>query len=357
MKVSIGMKLQPGPFGGGNQFGQALIDFLQQKEVAVYTDLNQSDLDLVLLTEPRPRQSSSFGDQDIFFYRRRNLRTIFIHRINECDERKGTDNVNKILRRATLLADHTVFVSTWLRDLHLAQDLRPLSSSVILNGSDTRIFNANGYTVWNREGPLRLVTHHWGASWSKGFDIYKWLDDQLEDSDFQSRYDFTYIGNLPQGFRFRNAKYIPPLSGYELAATIRQNHVYVTASRNEPGSNHQNEGALCGLPLLYINSGGMGEYANGYGIPFEPSNFPEKLEAMKETYHDWVTIMKNYPHTAQQTCQQYYELFLELLNNRDQVLGKRRPLRQAKWVWLYGKESVHNLSHKFGKRIYRQVRN
>ena len=29
---------------------------------------------------------------------------------------------------------------------------------------------------WDKKGPLKLVTHHWGGNYMKGFDIYKKLD-------------------------------------------------------------------------------------------------------------------------------------------------------------------------------------
>ena len=53
-----------------------------------------------------------------------------------------------------------------------------------------------------------------------------------------------------------------------LAAELKRHHAYVTGSMNEPGGNHQNEGALCGLPLLYRRSGCMPEYCAGFGIDF-----------------------------------------------------------------------------------------
>ena len=51
----------------------------------------------------------------------------------------------------------------------------------------------------------------------------------------------------------------------------------MTGSLNEPSGNHHIEAAQCGLPLLYINSGGIPEYCEGYGVSFEEHNFVEKL--------------------------------------------------------------------------------
>ena len=78
---------------------------------------------------------------------------------------------------------------------------------------------------------------------------------------------------------------LPPLSGLNLLATeIKKSHIYLTASINEPSGNHHIEGAQCGLPLLYIESGGIPEYCNGYGIEFNNENFIEKLSNMIDNY-------------------------------------------------------------------------
>ena len=65
---------------------------------------------------------------------------------------------------------------------------------------------------------------------------------------------------------------------------MKKHHGYITASINEPGGNHQNEGALCGLPLLYSNSGCLPEYCDGYGIKFSKSNFENKLIEFFQNY-------------------------------------------------------------------------
>lgn len=321
------MNLRSGAWGGGNQFGHALSHYLENQGVEVSYDLSDPNLDLILLADPRiDLEITAYNHHDILHYLRQvNTKAVVVHRINECDERKGfRDVVNPQLRQATRVADHTVFVSSWLRDLHLAQGMEPQAHSVILNGSNSSIFHAQGNRRWDRQEPLRLVTHHWGRDWLKGFDIYQQVDDWLADPRYQNRIAFTYIGNLPDGFRFRHATYLEPLSGKALADALRAQHVYLTASRNEPGSNHQNEGALCGLPLLYIDSGSIPEYAQGFGICFTPENFQEKLDEMLESYEQWADRMVDYPHTSDHTCTAYHRLFTDLLESRDVILTRRR---------------------------------
>jgi len=334
MNVSIGINLQSGPWGGGNQALSVLAENLRGKGVNVCFDLANSDLDLIVLTEPRELlRSSAYSDKHILKYLHQvNNRTIVVHRVNECDERKGTTGVNRRLRNANLCADHTIFVSKWLRDLHLSQGFICKSYSVILNGSDRSIFHPMGYQCWDEKGPMRLITHHWGAHWMKGFDIYERLDKLLGKRQFENKISFTYIGNIPKGFLFQNATYVEPKHGVQLASLIRQHHVYLTASQNEPGANHQNEGANCGLPLLYRESGCLPEYCNGFGVSFAEDNFKEKLGEMMARYTYLADRMKDYPRTSERMCEKYYNLFVELLEQREEILKKRRWWRRPGWL-------------------------
>ena len=85
----------------------------------------------------------------------------------------------------------------------------------------------------------------------------------------ERKIEFSYIGNVSDDYEFKNMKIIPPLAGEELAAVIKKHHIYVTTSINEPSGNHHIEAAQCGLPVLYIDSGGIPEYCDGYGVSFQ----------------------------------------------------------------------------------------
>ena len=328
------MKLQPGSWGGGNQFGQTLVETLVERGVEVSFDLSSPDLDLIILAEPRDNlRISAYTDRDVLKYLRTvNSRAIVVHRVNECDERKGTTSVNRMLQRANLCSDHTVFVSNWLKDLHLRGGMRCKSHTVILNGSDRTLFNSLGYRRWNNKERLKLVSHHWSSHWMKGFDIYEELDSLLSSDHYRRRFSFTYIGNIPQGFRFRNSTYVKPTHGHALANLLASHHVYLTASQNEPGGHHQNEGASCGLPILYRESGCLPEYCEGFGVGFAKENFKQRLESIIEQYDYFAHRMADYPHSSQQTGEQYLDLFVELLSRRDEVIDQRRTRPWNRWL-------------------------
>lgn len=325
MKLAIGSRIQQGPWGGGNRFAQALTDAAIAAGWQVRADL-QGDPDVILLTDPRPRNpGASFTQREIFRHLVAGGRGVVIHRINECDERKGTRWMNRRLRIGNYVADHTVFVGSWLKELTVWR--RESSSSIILNGADRSVFHPMGFQPWDGVGPLRLVTHHWGANWMKGFDIYARLDAMLDDVHWRGRIAFTYVGNLPAGFAFRHATHIAPLNGHALAEELKRHHGYITASLNEPGGNHQNEGAACGLPLLYRRSGCMPEYCEGFGVAFDADDFPAQLEHYLAAYPQLVSRMAAWPHTADRMTRDWLTLLSELITQDREILARRRLWR------------------------------
>lgn len=325
MKIAIGARLQDGPWGGGNQFASSLSAHLARQGHEVAHALDRPDLDLILLTEPRRSSASSaFNDGDVWSYRARNPRTLVVHRINECDERKNTRWVNKRLAVANRCADRTVFISSWLRELFRGHGYRIAESSVILNGADRGVFHPRG-PAWDGAGPLKVVTHHWSSNWNKGFDIYTRLDALLAQSEFRDRFAFTYIGRVPDGLTFRHVTVEPPLSGRALGEALSRHHVYLTASLNEPAGMHHIEGALCGLPLLYRQSGALPEYCAGFGMSFDGlESFETRLMEMHGCYGDLQTRMGGYPNHAVRMCDAYEALLVDSLARRDDYLRRRR---------------------------------
>ena len=160
MKVSIGTKIQEGPWGGGNLFAINLRDYLIKEGHKVVTNLNDDDIDIILITEPRIESSTStISILEARLYKflvNKNVK--LVHRINECDERKNTNYVNKKMIRVSYFSDFTVFVSTWISNLYKNQGIKSINTGVILSGSDTEIFNNRcNYKTF------KLVAHQLGV--------------------------------------------------------------------------------------------------------------------------------------------------------------------------------------------------
>ena len=325
MKVSLGFTLQDGAFGGGNQFGRLLTQYLTTQGVTVTHDLSAPDLDIILLMEPDiGLQTSAYNHHDILHYLRQvNPKALVVQRFNNTSQaqRDASDHYNQSRIAANRVADYSIFVSQWAYEAYVESGYDSPHYRIILNGGDASLWYPRQNVTPSK--PLSIVTHHWSTHPNKGFDIYQHLDQLLSKPPWSEQVKFTYIGRVPEGLQFSATRYVPPLSGQALADELRKHDIYLTASRNEAGPNHCIEGAMCGLPLLYIESGAMLEYCAGFGQSFTPDNFEIQLETMLAAHTQWSAKMPTYPHTAEKTCQGYYILFDELLSQRESIIAQR----------------------------------
>ena len=317
LKISINVQNKEGPWGGGNLFITNLKNYLESKGNKVIFDLFDEDIDIILIIDPRMlSESVIYSIKDIQFYKRSiNSECKVIHRINECDERKGTLGINKYYIEANKIADYTVFVSEWLKNTFIKSGFSSKNNEVIMSGSDSEIFNDDGRLFWDGTEPLKIVTHHWGNDLNKGFDIYQYLDENIQKK-FKNKIEFTYIGNTNNNIEFKSTNVIQPKSGIELANLIKKNHIYLTASINEPSGNHHIEGAQCGLPIIYRESGGIPEFAHGFGVGFQGiEDFIEAVEEIQKNYDDYFHKMKNYPFNSSSMSRDYLDLFYKVLSS------------------------------------------
>ena len=326
MKVSLNIKVIEGPYGGGMQFARYMENFLKSRGCMVTHDLKDRDIDFILHINPFPFKSkaSAYSFWDAYIYKLKHPDAIIIQRINECDERKKTNFMNKLLVQTSRYSDYLVFIASWLKPLMENTGLgKNKPGQVILNGADENIFNMEDKMSWNGKEKMKIVTHHWGGNYLKGHDIYKKLDDLLALRKFKDKFEFTFIGNYPKDISYKNTRLIPPLSGEKLAQELKKHHVYLTASRNEPAGMHHIEGAMCGLPLLYINSGALPEYCDGFGIEFTENNFEERLEQIGENYEKLFAKVKDYENSAQKMAGEYSKLISFLNENRKKFSLKK----------------------------------
>jgi hypothetical protein len=349
MKISIGAKVTDGPTGGGNQFARSLGSFLTGRGHEVVFRLDDSDIDIILMVEPRRGSPiSAFGPLEILQYLRRvNSNTLVVHRINECDERKGTKTVNAQLELANSIADHTVYIGSWLSGLFSGKKMSH-SSSVIKNAADRSIYKFVLKNARSSGEKWRLVTHHWSPNWNKGWDIYALFN---EKSDNNLDYELHYIGNKPTNIKAGNIFFHPPTTGRELAMKLNENHIYLSASLNEPAGMHHIEGASVGLPLVFRNSGALPEYCQGFGEMFGDSDsFWRALKQVTNQYRMYSERMRSYPSDVSLMGQAYLDLFEEMVEKRPLYLKSREkriqshPISSWKmWFKYYSYYFMHRL--------------
>ena len=319
MKISIGSKIIEGPWGGGNLFAINLSNYLAEKSNDVIYDLSEPDIDLILLTDPRSRSesSSTFNHIDILKYKKYvNPNVSVVQRINECDERKNTSNINDFYLEASQVADHVVFVSKWLQDIYINKGMDKDKTSVILAGANPDIFTFSINDFEEEHTNLKIVTHHWSSHFNKGFKIYKLIDELIDTERFKDKIEFTYVGNYQEEYNLKNTKIVKPLFGKELANELKKHDIYVTGSLNEPSGNHHIEASQSGLPVMYINSGGIPEYCEGFGVEFDEINFEERLIYLKNNLLEYRKNLENYPFNSDKMSSEFYALFKSLINSR-----------------------------------------
>ncbi|MFA7342782.1 MAG: hypothetical protein WC003_00630 [Terrimicrobiaceae bacterium] len=264
--VALNMRWRRGPYGGGNQWVGQVQPSLERCGYRTVSKLDNR-VDCVLGTHVGLGGELSISFEEVLKAKESNPRLRCIQRINDNDIRKGTDKMDAFLARCNRAADHTVFVSEWLRDYHAERwfDVsRP--HSVIHNGADPAVFHPVGSARWVPGTPFRLVTHHWSDNMAKGFDVYAGIDSLIAEGRLPG-VELWVIGRWPGSLAWRAARTWPACSGHSLARLLRQCHAAVTASRHEPGAMHPVESLQCGLPLLYHpDTGGTVELGRRFGV-------------------------------------------------------------------------------------------
>ncbi|WP_174406765.1 methyltransferase domain-containing protein [Desulfovibrio subterraneus] len=176
-----------------------------------------------------------------------------------------------------------VFQSEWSRRQHMKLGMcGDWAETVIVNAPDPAKFYRKKQTTPSR--PCHIIATSWSANVRKGFDVYQWLDDNL---DFK-RYSMTFVGNAP--VEFSNIKHVQPLNSEALGDLLRSSDIYITASRHDPCSNSLVEARHCGLPVVAFNDGGHPELVRSGGLLFDNVEaLPELLDKICAEYESFTS--------------------------------------------------------------------
>ena len=78
---------------------------------------------------------------------------------------------------------------------------------------------------------------------------------------------------------------LPPADSQTVSNLLRQHDIYITASRHDPCSNSLIEALTCGLPVIFLRSGGHPEIVNEAGLGFDtPEEIPELIKQVVDHY-------------------------------------------------------------------------
>jgi len=266
------------PAGGGNQSLRALLRELRRRGVQVEQQTISPRAKAVLFNS----FNFDFDRLRLLASRRDGVR--MVHRVGAVTSLyrgfdDGTDARVAAINRE--LADATIAISHATVEMYRSIGIDLVEPHVVYNACDDRIFNPVGRRPFGRKRKTRLIATSWSDNPNKGGPVYRRVEDWLD----WGRYEFTFVGNTQE--RFERIVHVPPLPSAELARLLREHDVFVTATSNDAYSNALVEALSCGLPAVYLDSGGSREAVKEAGFAFtDAEQIPELLDRLVEEYEE-----------------------------------------------------------------------
>lgn len=280
-------------WGGGIQFVNNFDKYFNRFGYKVVYSL-ESDIDYIVMIDPR-LDDLGISINEILRYKQIKPEVKIIHRVNENDARKGTTDIDPLLRECSKYTDASCFIGKWIHDYHIERGWYCERNLVIHSGCDKEIFKPNK-KYSEDDGKVHIISHHWSDNPMKSQGVNEWLDDFVgNNSDFT----FTYIGRTKTDFK--NSKHIQPLFGKALGEELGKYDVCINGSYQDPFPNSCIEILSCKIPLYVMKNGGGATEAAGLDHNFETFDELEKILLKKEFMmnisfipYDWNTCMQKY---------------------------------------------------------------
>jgi glycosyltransferase involved in cell wall biosynthesis len=124
-----------------------------------------------------------------------------------------------------------------------------------------------------KNGKLKILSASWSSSLYKGFNA---IADFSENTDVEC----VHVGRWNENVDKKNVKLINPLIREDMALAYKDADIFLHAAQNDPCPNVVIEALSSGLPVIYHNSGGTTELAEGYGFPLPIDMNYESINAL-----------------------------------------------------------------------------
>lgn len=316
MKIHILFKFVEGPWGGGNQFLNALRNYFRKTQV--YEE-DPYKADVILFNSDKASVHNSLST--LLKIKKKNNPVI----INRIDGPINLRNPGLLYIDKALidfdndLCDGSILQSNWINnEMRKIGYKRKQNYTIIYNSSEPSLFyNNRDYNNVKTDEKIKIVANSWSSNFIKGFNVYKFLDENL---DF-NKFSMTFIGNTP--VTFQNIKRLPLLSSNELAEKLREHDIFLTASKNDPCSNSLIEALHCGLPAVSLNSGGHPEVIKEAGEIFQGQE--DVLQAIDKVadnlnyYRSKIDVLK-----MEDTGRLYYEFICKVKSSSEKKDNKKK---------------------------------
>jgi len=337
MNIAIGMhihilyNLRNEPWGGGNQFLNALRN--TWRKMNLYAE-QPKGADVILFN------SYPFGAEYLFRdavrLKKQFPNKLLIYRLNgPISAIRQTDievdQMIAVFNKA--ICDGIIFQSSWCQAANKTTfGIRSVNEKVIHNAPDSSLFNREGRAPIPMPGEkIKLIATSWSSNWRKGFDIYRFLDENLD----WNRYEMTFVGNTP--IAFNRIRTIAPIGSEKMSQLLKTHDLFITASQADPCSNSLVEALACGLPAVVRNDGGHPELIKNGGVTFD--GVQDVIQAIDRVAKNLEHFKRLIPTYRIETTAAEYAAFGEQVAHRV-ARGEYHPKRVetktfAYLVWLY----------------------
>lgn len=276
-EIAIFHEFHKPPYGGGNQFLLALEKEFRKRGFDVGRNKIGQHTRVVLFNS----YNFDFGKLSKIKNRFPNIK--LIHRVDgPISTYRGEDRSvdDRIWKMNHELADKTIFQSRWSLNKHLEMGLSFKEPVVITNACDPEIFHSEGRASAPANRKTKLIATSWSDNPKKGGPLLAWLDEHLD----AGKYELTFVGRTQA--EFKNAKVIDAVPSEKLAQILREHDIYIAPSQDDPCSNALIEALSCGLPAVFLNSGGHPELVKEAGEAFNSTE--DLLSAISKVSEGYV---------------------------------------------------------------------
>ena len=312
MFVHIIFNFEDSSAGGGNNFLASLRDYLIDN--GQYSNFIV-DADVILF-------NSHHSIKSVLAAKKQYPHKLFIHRVdgpirlyNNFKDRR--DLIVNIVNK--YISDGTIFQSNWSRENNLKMGImKSINEATIINSPNTKIFFKKNLVKFNPNKKVKLIATSWSSNINKGFEIYSWLDRNL---DFK-RYEMTFVGNSP--VNFNNICHKEVMDHHELSAELRINDIFITASKKDPCSNALIEALNCGLPAVALNDGGHPEILSQGGVLFnDSSTLLNDIDNVSKNYSNYLNNISI--KSINEIGSQYYRFMNDIYkdNKKNKYIPKK----------------------------------
>jgi len=276
VELALFHEFEASPGGGAHQSLRALVAECVRRGVVIGHNTLGRDTPACLFN------SFNFDASRLRVFSHRNGSARMVHRVGAVttlyrgyddgtDARVGA--INSEFAHATIAISHATI------EMYRQVGIELVDPHVVYNACDPAIFHSQGRIPFSRSRKTRIIACSWSPNPRKGGPTYRWLEDNLD----WSRFELTFVGN--SSTEFHRLRHLPAMPSPKLAALLRDQDIFLTATEHDAYSNALVEALSCGLPALYRASGGSAEAVKEAGFSFtDQAEIPELLDRLVEEY-------------------------------------------------------------------------